>query len=532
MRVIISQLSLRFLITGLILALVSCGGDDVVAPGTGSIDIAVTTSGPEPDQDGYTLSIDEGAEVNIGVNATHRRDGLQPGSHSVRLGGMATNCAVQGDNPHAVSVTAGASATIDFAVSCSPTGGGAVGALEITTTTTGSPPDPDGYTVAVDNGAAQPIAVNATLRVPGLSPGAHQVTLAGIAANCRLDGGNPRAITVAAGATAAEGFSLTCSAGQPSASKIAFTSWPAGAKRGIYVVNPDGTELTRLSPDEFDDIRPTWSPDRTRIAFVYDFDLWVMDSDGQNRLRVSSTIRANTDPVWSSDGSLIAFETEEFFPCEEEEDRLCSLLQIWTVRPDGTGFRKVTDGSAPSWSPDGTRIAFHAENQIHMVNADGSDRRALTDQPRGAFEPAWSPDGTRIAFETPVQRAQEVVEIFVMNADGSNPRSLTDGRGADMEPLWSPDGRRVAFVTFDPSLEGTNHEVGVMNPDGSDRRVLTNNPASDAEPTWSPDGLRIAFMRKGANAWDLYLVNVDGSGERNLTNAPEITDDWPSWSPE
>jgi TolB protein len=531
MRVIISQLSLRLLITGPLLAMISCGGDDVAAPSTGSIEVTVATGGPEPDPDGYTLSIDDGAEVSVGVNGTHQRDGLEPGGHSVRLGGMATNCAVEGENPRAVSVAAGASAAVDFNVACGPTTGGTPGALEITTTTTGSPLDPDGYTVAVDNGAAQPSGVNATLRVAGLSPGPHQVTLAGVAPNCRLDGDNPRAVTVDAGATAAEGFNLTCSAGQQASSKIAFISWPAGGKRGIYVVNPDGTELTRLSPEEFDDIRPTWSPDRTRIAFVYDFDLWVMDSDGQNRVRVSSTIRANTDPVWSSDGTVMAFETEELFPCEEE-GQLCSLLQIWTVRPDGTALRKVTDGATPSWSPDGTQIAFRDENQIHVVNADGSERRTLTDQPRGAFEPTWSPDGTRIAFESPVQRAQEVVEIFIMNSDGSNPRTLTDGRGADMEPLWSPDGRRIAFVTFDPSLEGTNHEVGVMNPDGSDRRILTNNPASDAEPTWSPDGQRIAFMRKGASAWDLYLVNVDGTGERNLTNAPEIMDDWPSWSPE
>ena len=74
-----------------------------------------------------------------------------------------------------------------------------------------------------------------------------------------------------------------------------------------------------------------------------------------------------------------------------------------------------------------------------------------------------------------------------------------------------------------------------MNPDGSNRRILTDNPASDGSATWSPEGDRLAFMRKDfgdPNAIDVYVINVDGTGERNLTNNPEITDDWPSWSSE
>jgi Tol biopolymer transport system component len=125
-----------------------------------------------------------------------------------------------------------------------------------------------------------------------------------------------------------------------------------------------------------------------------------------------------------------------------------------------------------------------------------------------------------------VQREREVGEILVMNDDGSQVSNLTSGRGYDADPLWSRDGSKIAFTTFDPVLEGTNHEVAVMNPDGSGRRVLTNSPASDGRVTWAPEGDRLAFMR----SIDVYVINVDGGGERNLTNTPEIMDDWPSWS--
>ncbi len=74
-----------------------------------------------------------------------------------------------------------------------------------------------------------------------------------------------------------------------------------------------------------------------------------------------------------------------------------------------------------------------------------------------------------------------------------------------------------------------------MNPDGGGRSILTNNPAADADATWSPEGKRLAFMRKAygdPSAIDVYVINVNGTGERNLTNNPEITDDWPSWASE
>ena len=321
-------------------------------------------------------------------------------------------------------------------------------------------------------------------------------------------------------------------------SKIVFNSWDGGTA-AIYVVNPDGTGLTKLTPEGEDDRRPLWSPDRSTIAFVRNrVELWVMSSDGRNRVRLTNRLAdGNATFRWSPDGSMIAFENNhQMVECEMDgEPSMCPLAQIWTVARDGSNVRKVTDGEDPSWAPNGRKIAFVADRQIHVVNVNGSGRRTLTNQPRGAFQPVWSPAGGRIAFVSLVQRAREVSEILVMKENGTRVSNLTSGRGADLDPVWSPDGSKIAFITFDPLAEGTNHEVAVMNSDGSGRTILTNNPASDVLATWSPQSDRLAFMRKAFGnpiALDLYVINVNGTGERNITNNPEITDDWPSWSSE
>lgn len=501
---------------------------------TGSLRIRATTTGDSPDPDGYTASVDGGTAQSIEANGTRTVSGLNPGSHQVTLGGLASNCTVSGSNPRSATVNAGNTVEISFSVSCPATS--TTGSIEITTATTGSSPD-DGYTVAVDDGTAQPIGSNATVTVSNVAAGPHQVTLAGVATNCTVAGENPRLTTVTAGRTAAVSFSVSCTT-PPSSSKIAFNSWDGGTA-GIYVVNPDGTGLTKLTPEGLDDRGPIWSPDRSKLAFRRErVELWVMSSDGSNRVRLTNRLGdGNSTYRWSPDGSMIAIETNDaMVECDDEGvPSLCPLTQIWTIRPDGSDLRKVTDGEDPSWAPDSRSIAFHADGQINVVNADGTGRRTLTNQPRGAFQPAWAPAGGRIAFVTLVQREREVTEILVMKDDGSQVLNLTSGRGADAEPVWSRDGSKIAFTTFDPLPEGTNHEVAVMNADGSGRRILTNHSASDAAATWAPEGDRLAFMRKSygdPTAIDVHIINVDGGGERNLTQNPEITDDWPSWSSE
>jgi dipeptidyl aminopeptidase/acylaminoacyl peptidase len=117
-------------------------------------------------------------------------------------------------------------------------------------------------------------------------------------------------------------------------------------------------------------------------------------------------------------------------------------------------------------------------------------------------------------------------EVYVMNADGTSPINLTNNPASDDLPSWSPDGTKIAFT----SERDGNREVYVMNADGTDQTRLTDNPAFDWLPSWSPDGTKIAFTSARDGNVEVYVMNADGSGQTRLTDNP-ATDDLPSWQP-
>lgn len=177
--------------------------------GTGSLTVTAATSGPSPDADGYLVTLDgvDGGTLPAGGSLTLAN--LTPGTHSVGLSGIAGNCQLQGDNPRPASIMAGQTASLDFSIVCTAPAPDA-GTLQVVTATSGPNPDPDGYTFAMDGGAAQVIGTNATVPIPNVPAGSHQVSLAGLASNCVVSGANPRTATVQAGATARVEFQVTC----------------------------------------------------------------------------------------------------------------------------------------------------------------------------------------------------------------------------------------------------------------------------------------------------------------------------------
>lgn len=100
------------------LAGLSCSGGDITGASTGSIEITTVTSGPDPDTDGYLLTIDNGSDLPIGSSATLRQENLQPGTHTVRIAGIAANCTAAGDNPQSPVVQAASTAHVAFAIAC------------------------------------------------------------------------------------------------------------------------------------------------------------------------------------------------------------------------------------------------------------------------------------------------------------------------------------------------------------------------------------------------------------------------------
>jgi hypothetical protein len=222
-------------------ATVPAGGTATVAfaiscnsppPGTGSIEITAATTGSQPDPDGYSVRLDNGSAQSLPVNGTVAVGNLTPGSHSVRLSGMAANCSLSGANPQTLTVTAGQTTKLTFAVACA---GPSTGSIQVTTVTTGSSRDPDGYAVSIDGAEGQPIAVSANRTVGSLAPGAHSVQLTGVAPNCTVSGDNPRSVTVTAGQMATAAFAVACATAPPTTGSLRVSVTTSGGSQ-----DPDG----------------------------------------------------------------------------------------------------------------------------------------------------------------------------------------------------------------------------------------------------------------------------------------------------
>ncbi|MCB2223723.1 MAG: septum formation family protein [Actinobacteria bacterium] len=208
-------------------------------------------------------------------------------------------------------------------------------------------------------------------------------------------------------------------------------------------------------------------------------------------------------------------------------------IDVWTIAGDGTGATNVTADAAreltaqPGWSPDGTRIAYSAEvdgnTDIYVVNADGTGRARLTDDPGVDDTPVWSPDGTRIAFIS--TRANGEFDIFTMAADGSDVQRVTDNPDRDSSPSWHPDGTRIVYRA---RVDG-NSNIRVTNAAGGILLNLTTDPAFDGDPTWSPDGTKILFTTDRTGDYEIFVMDADGANKVNLTNHP-ADDEFPTWS--
>jgi WD40-like Beta Propeller Repeat len=212
--------------------------------------------------------------------------------------------------------------------------------------------------------------------------------------------------------------------------------------------------------------------------------------------------------------------------------------KIHVAAADGSGARELARGGAPSWSPDGTMIAFHSARvpgyglDVYVMGRDGRFQRRLVSHPtaggepsdntRDDFEPAWSPDGAYIAFAT---NRDGNAEIYRMDTTGHSTARLTNNPADERDPAWSPDGRTIAFV----SNRSGNSDVYAMRADSTDVRQLTRATESDSAPAWSPDGRLLAFESVRDRNADIYLMAADGTGQRRLTNEP-AAETRPTWS--
>jgi TolB protein len=160
--------------------------------------------------------------------------------------------------------------------------------------------------------------------------------------------------------------------------------------------------------------------------------------------------------------------------------------------------------------------------EIYIADYDGANQRRITVSRQLNLNPSWAPDARALAYTT-YRPNPDIVVSFIYQGLLQNP---TKGVGTNYLPVYSPDGKRIAFM----SARDGNPEIYVINVDGSNLRRLTNHPAGDGTPTWSPNGNQIAFVSDRAGTPQIYLMGADGSGVRRLTTN-ESWADRPTWSP-
>jgi len=306
------------------------------------------------------------------------------------------------------------------------------------------------------------------------------------------------------------------------ASKIIFSN-----DNGAYFMSTDGKKIDRIYDKRLGGI--SWSPDGCRLCFESDHSICVMESDGSNFKKLSDKSNErdcdpdliyDSSPIWSPDGKKITFERTK-----EHSD-------IWIMNSDGSMQRNLTktpqyDEKAVSWSPDGKRLLFMSKQEskkwnIFVMNYDGKEQVNLTKSTDFSdMYPIWSPDGEKILFKS---NQDGDMDIYIMNADGSNRKNLSNNDFDDDEYTWSPTGTHILFEMED--------DIYVMNSDGSHQKNLTGSVQRESHARWSPDGETIVFEYFiGYGIGGIGVIKADGSNRKSLSFSREYGLSFPSWTP-
>ena len=264
------------------------------------------------------------------------------------------------------------------------------------------------------------------------------------------------------------------------------------------------------------------------------YQLFTIKADGTSAHEL--TRFADSDAVWaawSPSAKQIAFERDVYTGVR------VNRAAIYTINADGSGLRSLRPtglNGRPSWSPSGTLIVFstlHYGKQatVSVMPTNGSRVRKLLTTPLpangrgiGLDSPTFSPDGKRIAF---VWHKKAVAAIFTMNASGGGLKQVTHWQKGGLADKidWSPNGSRIAFSSPDPGvLPGISSNVFTVRPDGTGLLKITKSRGGmihNGLDSWSPDGRKIAFARIGAGNSEIYVMNANGSGIKQLTRGPE-----------
>jgi Tol biopolymer transport system component len=293
----------------------------------------------------------------------------------------------------------------------------------------------------------------------------------------------PSLVGPEASASAAKG-----GGGKPGSAEAVLFAGTKGENQDIYSMNPDGSNVRRLTTDPTMETEPDFAPGNRKFVFVRYTggllsELWTANADGSKQTQLTSLGTEVSQPRYSPDGSKIAFVA-----------MIDLSYEIFVMNADGTGVLRLTyegtDETSPTWTPDGSRIAFESTRNgtqsIYSMTAGGLDVKVvLLCSAFGCREPAYSPDGTKIAAA--INDGSDRVVVY----DIAQQSLVSVGPGklgaASSHPTWSKDGTQVLFAS-DRGIEGTRElyagTPGDLDPT-SIRRLTIFSPGEARTPSYS-----------------------------------------------
>lgn len=307
----------------------------------------------------------------------------------------------------------------------------------------------------------------------------------------------------------------------PGTHRLAFTSWRSGLPQ-IYVMNPDGSGVNRISSTVESAMTPRWAPGGGLVAFAggdsleSELQIFVVSATGTNQVNLTQAPgTVNVDPSWSPDGSKIAFTSTRD-----------GNTEIYVMNSDGSNSHRLTENSSsdwkPRWFPGGDAISFLSNRdgkyEIFVMNPDGSHQVAVTDPPHDVWDYAWSSD-RRLAFSS-LRAGNEDIYATVWLTVGEI--QLTSDSLNQNDPAWSPDGKKIAYKSFDG--------IHVVASDGSNDQWVPNSNYLGFGLAWSPDGQALVLANLDNGDFDIVITAPDGTERHNLTQSPG-DDLFPAWEP-